>query len=164
MYSALKRLASQSQNVRQLAVTDAYLAWTTWEWIMCGEDGRQPPFQELKYIMLHRILGTLCTHWGFNNRLLEKFANRPMIPLKRLTLVDCDFLLSGSAVVKALWASGTKEFKYNAITPQGMEGKRKELEEFGVSVTYGGAFNSLERELEWWTYGHEINVMDSTVY
>ena len=118
VYNALKLLASHSPNVRRLAVTDAYLARTTWHWIMCGEDERQPPFRELKYITLHRVVGTLCTHWGFNNLLLEKFVSKPMIPLKRLALVDCDFPLSGSSVLKALRASGTKEFKYNGGTPQ----------------------------------------------
>ena len=171
VYDALKLLASRCQNVRRFAVTDAYLARTTWEWIMCGEDGRQPPFPELKHITLHRVVGTLCTHWGFNSRLLKMFASKPMIPLKRLTLVDCDFPLHVSAVVEAFRASGTTELKYNGGTPQGMVGRWRdlealgELEELGVSVTYGGESEWLDSfEREWWTYGHEIDVMDSEIY
>ena len=166
VYDALKLLALRCQNVRRLAVTDAYLARSTWEWIMCGEDGRQPPFQKLKFITLHGILGTLVhTHYGFDEWLLEQFASKPIIPLKRLTFVDCDFPLNASALVEAFRASGTKEFKYNGGTPQGMEDVLRELEELGVSVMYGGEsdlYNSFERE--WWTHGHEIDVMDSGVY
>ena len=54
VYDALKLLASRCQNVLRLAVTDAYLARITWEWIMCGEDGRPPPFQKLRRITLDR--------------------------------------------------------------------------------------------------------------
>jgi hypothetical protein len=105
-----------------------------------------------------------------------------MIPLKRLTLVDCDFPLKVSAMVEAFRASGTKEFKYNGGTPQGMvvqwrnlealrdEALRElealgELEELGVSVTYDGESEWLDSfEREWWTYGHDIDVMDSEIY
>ena len=169
VYDALKLLASRCQNVLRLAVTDAYLARTTWEWIMCGEDGRPPPFQKLKYITLHRVLGTLCTHWGFNRQLLEKFASKPMIPLQRLAFVDCDFPLSASPVVEAFRASGAKELKCNGGTvPQWMEdGELQELAELGVPVTYepegeSDVLDSFDRE--WWTYGHGIDVMDSRVY
>ena len=143
VYDALELLASRCQNVLRLAVTDAYLARTTWEWIMCGEDGRPPPFQKLKYITLHRVLGTLCTHWGFNRWLLEKFASKPMIPLKRLAFVDCDFPLGATPVIEAFRASGAKELKYNGSTPQWMEDKLQELWELGVSVTYGVSRNGL---------------------
>ena len=164
VYDALKLLASRCQNVQRLAVTDAYLARTTWEWIMCGEDGRQPPFQMLKYISLHQVWDTLCSHWGFDNQLLEKFASKPMIPLKKLTLVECDFPLDATKVVEAFRASGTKEFKYDGFTPQGMEDQLRALEELGVLVTYGGEVELLDAfGREWWT-GHEIDVMDSRVY
>ena len=57
-----------------------------------------------------------------------------MIPLKRLTLVDRDFPLSGSAVVEALRASGTKKFKCNDVTPQWGASERRELEELGYQL------------------------------
>jgi hypothetical protein len=159
VYDALKLLALQCPNVRRLAVTDAYLARTTWEWIMCGEDGRQPPFRELKYITLHAVLGTLYTHWGFNTQLLDKFASKPMIPLEMLALVGCNFPLSASSVVKAFQASGAKELKYTGVAL--MDEERRELEELGVSVIHA-PIDSFKRE--WWTYGHEIDVTDSGVY
>ena len=142
VYDVLKLLASRCPNVQRLAVTDAHLARTTWEWIMCGEDGRQPPFRKLKYITLRQVFGTLCpeSHWGFNNELFEKFASKPMIPLKRLTLVDCDIPLNATNVVEAFRASGTKEFKYDSFKPQGMKDELRALEELGVSVTYGANF------------------------
>ena len=64
VHDALKLLTSRCRNVLRLAVTDAYLAQSTWVWIMCGQDGGLPPFQNLAYITLHQVLGTLChVHW-----------------------------------------------------------------------------------------------------
>jgi hypothetical protein len=131
---------------------------------MCGEDGRQLPFRKLEYITLRLIFGSYCTSWGFDDRLLMKFASKPMISLKRLRLVDCDFQLNGSAVVEAFWASGAKELKYNDGTLQWDPEEWRELEELGVSVTDGGMCEDYSFDREWWTYGHEINVMDSEVY
>ena len=153
VHDALKLLASRCRNVLRLAVTDAYLAQSTWVWIMCGEDGGLPPFQNLAYITLHQVLGTLChIHWGFDRWLLKVFASKPMIPLKRLTFVDCDFPLSASPVVEAFRASGAKELKYSdGNVPQWMEKERlQELEEPGVSVTDGGQMGVLDSfDREW---------------
>ncbi|KAF8347372.1 hypothetical protein F5887DRAFT_1172457 [Amanita rubescens] len=100
----------------------------------CTPDERGPPFPMLECIALH---GIFDAEWsGFDDELLEKFARKPSLPLKRLALLYCDFPLQASTVVAAFRASGAKEFECDEDVPLWEAGEREQLEELGVSLTY----------------------------
>ena len=160
MRNALRRFASRCRSVRRLAVTQAYLSQNVWDWIMFGEDERGLPFPMLECIALHGIFDSAWS--GFDDEILEKFARKPSLPLKRLVLLYCDFPLHASTVTEVFRASRAEELECNEYVPQWEADEWEQLEELGVSLTYWEASEVVEDE--WWTYGHYIDAADSEAY
>ena len=146
---ALRTFASRCQSVRRFAVTEAYLSRNVWDWIMFGEneDEGGPPFPMLQCIALYGIFDAVWS--GFDDELLEKFAHEPSLPLKKLTLLDCNFPLHACTVVEAFRASGAKEFECDGSVPLWEADEWEQLEELGVSLTCWEKLTSEEVEDEW---------------
>ena len=111
-----------------------------------------PPFPMLQCIALYGIFDAVWS--GFDDELLEKFAHEPSLPLKRVTLLDCNFPLHACTVVEAFRASGAKEFECDGSVPLWEADEWEQLEELGVSLTYWET--SEEVEDEWWTLGSTL--------
>jgi hypothetical protein len=162
-YNMLKLFASRCQNVRRFAITQAYLSRSAWDWLLFGEDERDPPFPKLECIALHGVYEYVQPNtWsGFDHLLMEKFACNPKIPLKRLALLYCYFPLRASVLVDVFRASGAKVLECDEYIPQWEGGEREQFDELGVSLT---RHESEVDEDEWWTLGHEIDATDSKAY
>ena len=147
--------------VPKCAITEAYLSRSSWEWLLFGEDGRGPPFPKLECIALHGVLFYMPFTWNyFDDKLMEKFARNPKIPLKKLTLLRCYFSLSASVLVDAFRASGAKELECDEEVPQWERGEMDQFDELRVSLTRWHK----SRVDGWWTYGHWIDATDSEAY
>ncbi|KAF8348471.1 hypothetical protein F5887DRAFT_1280282 [Amanita rubescens] len=159
--NALRLFSSRCRSVRRFAVTRACLSQDVWDWIMFGEDDRGPPFPMLECIALHGIFGAVVRS-GFNDKLLEKFAREPSLPLKRLVFKsNCNLrALHASTVVEAFRASGAKELECNGDVSLWEADEREQLEELGVSLTY----SSEVVDDRWWNYGLDIDAADSEAY
>ena len=163
VYNALKLFALRCQNVRRFAITEAYLSRSMWEWLLFGGDGRGPPFPMLECIALHGVLFHMPFTWNeFDDKLMEKFARDPKIPLKKLALLHCNFLLSASVLVDASRASGAKELEYDEEVPQWEGGEKDRFDELRVSLTRWHKSQVVNDG--WWTYGHWIDATDSEAY
>jgi len=164
VHNTLKLFALRCQNVRRFAITEAYLSRSSWEWLLFGEDGRGPPFPKLECIALHGVLFHMPFTWNyFDDKLMEKFASDPKIPLKKLTLLHCDFLLSASVLVDAFRASGAKELECDEEVPQWEGGEKDQFDRLRVSLTRWHNSRLVNND-GWWTYGHWIDATDSEAY
>ena len=157
---ALKLFSSRCRSIRRFAVTRACLSRNVWNWIMFGEDERGPAFPMLECIALHGIFDGVRS--GFDDELLEKFARKLSLPLKRLVLLYCNFQLRASRVVEAIRASGAKELECDEYVPLWEADEREQLEELGVSLTYWKESEVVEDA--WWTSGLSIDATDSKAY
>jgi hypothetical protein len=163
VYNTLKFFALRCQNVRRFAITEAYLERSSWEWLLFGEDGRGPPFPKLECIALHGVLFHMPFTWNyFDDELMEKFACNPKIPLKKLTLLHCDFLLSASVLVDAFRASGVKEIECDEEVLQWEGGEKDQFDELRVSLMQWHKSQLVNDG--WWTYGHWIDATDSEAH
>ncbi len=167
VHGAMHLLASRCPGVKRFAVSHVCLARTGWEWLFFGDEKRGPPFPKLECIALHELRRhnvAVGGSWdGFDDELLEKFAREPRIPLRRLVFLNCDFPLSGSAIVGAFRAGGVKELECDMNVPQWgeVECKLTELsEKLGVFIK---CWYVCQRD-RWWTDGHDIDPTDSRAY
>jgi hypothetical protein len=162
VYNTLKPFALRCRNVRRFAITEAYLSRSSWEWLLFGEDGG-PPFPKLECITQHGVFWHMPFTWNaFDDKLMEKFARDPKIPLKKLALLHCDFSLSASVLVDAFRASGAKELEYDEGAPQWEGVEKEQFDELRVSLTRW--HKSQLAYDKWWTYGRRIDATDSEAY
>jgi hypothetical protein len=156
-------LESIYNMLKLFAITQAHLSQSAWNWLLFGEDERGPPFPKLESIALRGVYEYYDddTWTEFDHLLMEKFARNPMIPLKRLALLDCDFRLCASVLVDAFRASGAKELVCDKYVPQWEGGEREQFDELRVTLTW---HESRADEDEWWTREHEIDATDSKAY
>ncbi|KAF8312056.1 hypothetical protein F5887DRAFT_1240689 [Amanita rubescens] len=169
VHGAIHLLASRCPGVKRFAMTHVCLARTGWEWLFFGDEGRGPPFPKLECIALHELRrrNAVCDSWdGFDDKLLERFAREPRIPLRRLVFLNCDFPLSGSAITEAFRSGGVKELECDMNVPQweDVEGKltkwRELSDELGVSIR---SWYTCQPD-RWWTNGHDIDPTDGSAY
>ncbi|KAM6503641.1 hypothetical protein JOM56_000584 [Amanita muscaria] len=165
----LKRLSLRSKQLRRLAITSAYIPHADWKWLLFGTPSEGLPFPLLESIALHDIDETPATgQCGFNDALLTKYAQDPRLPLRRLAILRCNFLLSGAAVAQA-FKSGFKdpqsesyELDFGPLCPQVVGDELEGLAAAGVKLIRRQEDEAVEDT--WWTRGHSVDPFDLHAY
>ncbi|KIL66878.1 hypothetical protein M378DRAFT_160406 [Amanita muscaria Koide BX008] len=166
--NALERFAQRAPNLRHLAVTAVLLTHPGWEWLLFGNEGREPPFLQLETIALHQLhdkslMGIEC---GFDDALLMRYAKERPIALRRLVIHQCNIPLTASSVIEAFRGAmrgGRRvpcELEYDPRSINITEEEVDILARMDVRLIC----RQEEAGGKWWTGGHERDASDSHAY